>query len=262
MRNRIVPLVLAALLILPAGYTQGFWAKKSFDKWSKAECAKLLEDSPWALTESSVNVVFETVNAGATGGGSLNEASRRANEDIRAEATGREASTEVRYTARLLSARPVREALVRQQQLDQKYDSMTPEQRQKFDAPAQAFLQQEFPEHIVVLMVFASNVVTRDRQMATYWQQQRLETVRENFQITGSAKRIVRPVAFAPPPPGSNQMQVSFPRTVNGEPIIGPEDNAMVLEFQPPPVGNETSSKKIKLEFKVKKMVVDGKVVY
>jgi hypothetical protein len=262
MTNRVAALALAALLLPVPGSAQGFWAKKPFDQWSKNDCKKMLEDSPWALTESSVNVVFETVAGTGGGGGSLNEASRRANEDIRTEATGREANTEVRYTARLLSALPVRQALVRQQQLEQKYDSMTPEQKQKFDQQAQAFLQQQFPEHIVVLVAFSSNVVTRDRQMATYWQQQRLETVRENFQITGSAKRIVRPVAFTPPSPGANQMQLVFPRTVDGEPLVGPEDNSLVLEFTPPPVGNETSAKKIKLEFKVKKMLLDGKLVY
>lgn len=109
---------------------------KPYNKWSKDESIKIVTDSPWAKTYQS------------------NEASSAASQRL----VGREQSQSVnsggsnpgsvaRYLGpspvaiRLFSAMPVRQALIRIQQIDAGYDKMKEVEKTSFDAGRAKFLE-------------------------------------------------------------------------------------------------------------------------
>src|SRR5438105_486663 len=127
MRVRVLMLVVAAAA--PMVLAQEFWEQKPYTKWTKAETEKMLQNSPWAqhttLSKVTSNMAgISTGVKGVTGVGAVAQ---------NAEAERSENPTLI-YTAQLRSARPIRQAVVRQRQLQEGYDSMSPQQREALDA--------------------------------------------------------------------------------------------------------------------------------
>lgn len=55
--------------------------------------------------------------------------------------------------------------------------------------------------------------------------------------------------------------QLLFPRQQEGRPLVGPQDKALWLEFAHPNIRAQGGSR-VLIEFKVKKMLMQGTVVY
>jgi hypothetical protein len=92
-------------------------AEKPWVEWSKKDVQKMLEDSPWAQvqndTDNSQIMFSPTSAAGVNGAGSTSNDSSRLGQG----ATNQ--SVNVKFFVRLFSARPIRQALVRQMTLQQ-----------------------------------------------------------------------------------------------------------------------------------------------
>lgn len=100
------------MCVLSTFLATGVAAQKQFKpwtEWTKADVEKLLNDSPWAQTqvETDTSEMFYTPTTLAGAGDS---ASRR-------EQGATNQATNVKFRIRWLSAKPIREALVRQEQL-------------------------------------------------------------------------------------------------------------------------------------------------
>ena len=82
---------------------------KPWTEWSKSDVEKILNDSPWGQTqiETDTSEMFFTPTTQAGGGDS---SSRR-------EQGATNQATSIKFRIRWLSAKPIREALVRQEQL-------------------------------------------------------------------------------------------------------------------------------------------------
>ena len=106
-------LILAAVatIVSLTARGEGFWEKKGWKEWSKDDVRKMLQDSPWAKKYSTGKSIVSRGLPSETGA-----AQRGAAGDDREE---------IVYYVELMSALPVREALVRQEQLNKKYDKMT-----------------------------------------------------------------------------------------------------------------------------------------
>ena len=267
MRNRLLVLILLMFFVVALA-AQDFVFKKPFSQWSAKDAKKVLEDSAWTDKESLVEPQFVPVNvtsggSGASagsgtfpGGGGVataDPASGRS-DATGGEATGRESSLETWYRAQIRSALPIRQAMVRQAQLEQKYDKMTAEQKASFDAQAAKLLNTQFHEHIVISIAYGSNVQVRDNELARFWQTRGVAEATNDFSLIGSGGRIVRPIAAQATPGAGREFQVVFPRTLNGEPLVGPDDNELVLEFTAPEIQTQKATR-IRLSFKVKKML-------
>jgi hypothetical protein len=100
---RCLSLVLAVSIPNSIILGQEFWRNKSYRNWTKEDIIRLISDSPWAQVRE---VEADTTNTG----GSLPN-----------------------VTVRLRSARPIREALVRLRQIEERYDEMDNQQRSEFD---------------------------------------------------------------------------------------------------------------------------------
>jgi len=144
-----------------------FWQKKDYRQWSERECRKLLENSPWARSYIVSQVLIEPLETPGT---------ERA----------REPNPRIEYQVQFRSARPIRQALARLAQINQKYDQMPPEQQQAFDRKAEEFLAASFPDTVILHVGYSSNVQVDDRDLARHWQIQTTEMLKNFVYLIGS----------------------------------------------------------------------------
>ena len=234
-------------LLLLAGFSTGFgadfWEKKNYKEWSQKECSKMLEDSPWAKTFAltSVQIMQSSGRDGATMGG--------------------EQQPYIKYLVQFRSATPVRQALVRQMQIAQKYDSLPPEQKQQFDNNAEAFLSGSMADAVIVQVKYTTNSQPNDLELARHWQSQTADLLKNSVYLIGSKGDKVPVAQYAAAPGGQREFQFIFPRQVYGKTVVGPGDKSLKLEFPYPIIGNMGDGRAF-LEFKVEKLTFQGNITY
>jgi hypothetical protein len=241
-----------------------FWVKKDWTKWSKDECNKILQDSPWTKqwTKSIVNLRSSMP-------GSSNPLSE-------GESAGAEKAPEVHYYVQLRSSVPVREAAVRLQQI-QGYANMTNDQKKEFDTRAADYIGRSYDDVILVHVDYGSNVQTFERDMANYWKTIREDSVPVDFYLINDRGDRVSPARFVSPKNGSYAFDLTFPRLKNNEPVVHDGDKSLSIQFVNPAVGKQpatggnpattqqdTSSdtfgrERVLIQFKLDKMVINGK---
>jgi|GEM_PF-4826664 len=207
-------------------FAQGPWAKKDWKQWSKEECKKVMEDSPWAYTYKE-----EQAQSSQGAGGLLSTSS-----GTRADAT-----IETHYTVQFRSALPIRQAFVRQMLIDNKFDKSEEPVKQGLLKQTQPFLDRVYDDSIVVHVIYGSNVDQYVPEMMTYWQTHFPSgTVPQDaFLNTPSFKKIA-PIKFISPRGSAPEFELIFPRMVDGKPVIGPNDKLVSVEFVTPSVGMST----------------------
>ncbi len=267
MRGRRVILVfLTFFLAATSALAQEFWDKKDYTQWSKQDCKRMLENSPWAGRHDIVVALSSAQGYSASGG---------------------ESSEQTSYIFHLVSALPIRQAMVRQTMIERKYDKMSAADKKTFDENTEKFLGAEFPDNVVVRVVFVSNIPNTQRTLMQFWQQQTLESVKDSTFLIGPNKQKIPPLSFSVAH-GGNEFQFIFPRKVNGEPIIGPSDKTVGFEMNIRPglsqytmattnaadPGNRSRGgtsalpsgggdrERILMEFKVSKMMYHGQLVF
>ncbi len=242
-----LPKILGICLLLTAGAAAclgaDFWEKKQYKEWSQRDCAKMLEDSPWAktLTLTKVEIMAQETAANATMG------------------SGQQPY--VKYQAHFRSAAPIRQAMVRQMQIAQKYDSLPPEQKQEFDKKVEEFLAAGSPDAVIVHVIYMANSQTNELELARHWQSRTTDTLKNSVYLI-SSKGVRVPLAqYAVAQGGQHEFQFIFPRQYEGKPILGPEDKSLKLEFAYPVVDTMGDGRAF-MEFKVQKMSFGGKTEF
>jgi len=234
-------LLLALLCSGVAAQSGDFWQQKEYKKWDERECRKILDNSPWSQIYTTNAVLIEDLATRSTD-------------------RAREANPKIEYQVQFRSAQPVRQAMVRLSQIAQKYDSLTAEQKQAFDASADQFLNKSFADSVVVYVAFKSNVQNYERDLIAFWQRQVPDDVKSYIFLTGAKGEKVTPVKYTLTE-GGRAFQLTFPRQVKGKPLAALDDDNMRLVFPQPRIG-EIKAEQLVIEFKVKKMKVKDEVVY
>jgi hypothetical protein len=232
-----LPVVLLAATIDVAG--SDFWEKKEYKEWSQKDCAKLLQDSPWAkkLELTSVQVMDNDSNRTSTDG----------------------MQPYVRYWIQFRSALPIRQAMVRQGQIANKYESLSPEQKQAFDKRADALLEGFPADSVIVFVQYETNDRNRDQELARYWQSKTTELLKNQVYLTAGDTKV--PIAaFAVGQGAERWFQFVFPREAQGKPILDPKDKSIKLEFTYPAMG--LGSGQAFQEFKTQKMIFNGNIAF
>jgi hypothetical protein len=234
MRRRIpIALITATLLAALTVQASDFWIAKKWNQWSKDDCERLLADSPWA----------HTWRGGGPDG------------------------TQLAYAVQFRSALPLREALVRQIQFDQKYDKMTDAQRTAFDAQATQMLNRNYDDVILIHVDFSKATVASFLQGNLNSNRLDVDTWTTSL-VTEDGTRIA-PIRFDTK--RNYTFDVIFPRMKNGVPLIKDVERHLSFQFQSPlltgvaVVGNTdptVAGRRIGVEFDVTKMVVEGKPSY
>jgi hypothetical protein len=199
-----------------------FWQKKDYNQWSKKECETLLSDSPWAKT-------FRTGYSS--------------------------------YAVQLRSALPIRQAVIRQLQIEEKYESLSAERRLDFDKRAENLLSRQlFTENIVVRLTGA---------IFTYRMPAPPEEFRHTVSLITSSNEKIPPLQYLRLVDGFDFL---FPRQYKGRLLVDPSSKFLRFEF--PYSGVTASSPDFNtksglwgagvalIEFRVGKMLVNGRLTY
>ncbi len=260
--------IFAAVIILfsfvvGSASAQQFWEKKDYRQWSRNDCRKLLEESPWSVKHEESVSSFSTTGRSGTG------------------TTDGSVSEYYRYIMQLRSVMPVRQAVVRCAQFDNGYDKMPAEQKQMFDQRVAAFLAAPPADVILLHVMYESNKTDTDRKMFDFWLKQSLATLKDKvFLITPSGERIA-PTKFSVLPDPGREFEFEFPRVVDGKPLITAGDKSLRFEMTidrsaaststagatgrsgRAAIGdNVTGTSIVSAEFKTPKMLYKGELVF
>lgn len=232
-----------------------FWNQKDFRHWSQKEVQKLLEDSPWSKKCY--------VNAESQSWGSVEPR------------TGRTQT----YIVQLRSAKPIQHAIVRQIQIDPKYDTLPPLKNKVRD-----YLSVTNPDEVIAHISFSSN--PPDVDFIRYWQTQSIGTLKDYvFLVVKKGvkipiKRFVLKDDFPQlEQTGTIEFEFIFPRSFEGREILVAGDKMLKLQFIYP-IGHAIvdfnqrnlnprysvvggfSIDRIIVEFNAEKMKFQGKLTY
>jgi len=262
--RRTLGLFVGVVLLASVAAAADFWDKKKFTQWNEKEVQKMLANSPWVRShiESEVHIdplerpsLSAEVPQGETGAG----AAPTGDSDVGLRA--REQNPRLTYQLQIRSALPVRQALVRRAQLQQDYERLPLEQRQIFDQKSERFLAEDFADRVVIFVTFDSNIDFDKRECARYWQKQSTETLKNSVYLLGPKGRKAELQAFLLAGESGQTFQLTFPRMLDGEPLAGPEDKSLQLEFIHPGIRGK-EERRVLVEFKIKNMLLDGQLEY
>jgi hypothetical protein len=226
---RTAPLLTIFLVLSLTATAADYWVKKPYQNWSAEETQRMLEDSPWA-TSFTVNGLQNVVGQGANPRGEMEE------------------NPTIIYTIQFRSAKPIREAQVRTQQLNVHYDKMSTDQKTAFDANASKFLDAAFTDRVLVSVTFHSNVQNYESELRTYWTDQSAAKLSMKvFLNTGTDRISLTNYSFK-----DDTFQFTFPR-----PKDLPPDGKISVEFVHPKI-ERIGEQRILQVFPLKKMLVDG----
>jgi hypothetical protein len=229
-RMRTPPFLAVFLLAAIAVQASDFWVSKDWKQWSKDDCEKLLSDSPWAHIW------------------------RR----------GDAAGDQFVFSVQLRSALPIRQAIVRQLQIQQKYDKLDEAKRSEFDAKANQILNRSYDNAILVHVEFYKGLLgpvllgdlkrlpkeldEMDVTLVTN-DQSRIKANRVDLSKTEAAFGAVFPRSSADGAPALKEGQAHF-----WVQFVRPA--ALGIDQRTYPGGP------VEIEFDLTKMIADGKLMY
>jgi hypothetical protein len=164
----------------------------------------------------------------------------------------------IEYIAQLRSARPIREALVRQLQIAANYDRMQPAQKQAFDKQANQYLEQDFGSYVVVHINFTSNTDAVTKQLAQQWGSTLPAKVKDGTLLLSSSGDQVRFENYSPPEKGTQEFELYFPKSWEGKPTAVESDKRIQVQLP----GVAFREVRIEIDFDLKKMKYRGNLEY
>lgn len=259
MLRRFVAMAIVALAaVVFVVRADDFWEKKPWTEWSKGDTEKLLHDSPWAKkwklemnnTAGHLPSVTGSVGSVASAGGAGAGAAQ--------DTMGGE-SNSITYYIQLRSSMPVREAVVRQKQIQQKYDKMNEADKKKFDSQMEQTLKGS-EDAIEVHLTFETGNQRFAQALTKYWGSLPEGAVPEGVYLVVDGGSPVAPLTYAPPPPkgATTEFDLTFPRMMNNQPVIGASAKSIKLMFPHPAIG-EYPAQTATVEYKMDRMLWEGK---
>ncbi len=211
-----------------------------FNKWSLDKAVKVLNDSPWARQETFTRVI-RGVGSGISG----------------------EKEIYNTFYVRFLSARPIREAYARIQQIQHGYDGMSPEERMRFDAIQSPNLDLNVSKYIVLTVSFRSNDPNEESSVRRFFQSETVETLRTKAFLSTPTCPQVEIVAYFPQKEESVGAKLVFPREYDGLPVITKECSSISLELlDVPGTGSgPRNDSRLRTTFEVESMIIDGRII-
>jgi hypothetical protein len=246
MRRRYAAGILAvfALAVLTVS-ADDFWVKKSWKEWTANDCKKLLEDSPWAKRVLVENETDLGHVPSATQGASADKASAGLNVG----------AGEINYVVQIRSAAPIKQALIRQQQITKGYDKMSDADKKAFDTQMEQMYSVP-GDPIIVHVRYYGNRDALTMYLNNAWSSLPADTVpADMIMITSNGAKVV-PLTYLADAGGGPEFDLTFPRTSFASGL-----KSFKLQIPNPALG-DFGSKKVMAEFKTDKMTFDGKMAF
>lgn len=259
MKSRIAALAICVFCLSLTVFAQKI-TEKPFEKWSKDEAMKIISNPPWADQYQSTSGLVVASR----------QQQSREQADTRLSGSNRGSSsrflTPPPIVIRLHSALPVRQAMVRLQQIQAGYDKMNEEQRNKFDESTKNFLNCSICQnyYVVTLTKF------RDASLGTVddgiFQTLKYEDLKDKIWLI-TDKNEKRELAQFTPPKGSGDSAVFFfkRKDETGAPLLTTENKQLKFVFANELLDNNNAYSALiprAFEFKVSKLIVDNKVEF
>lgn len=240
-----------ALIMICAVTVSAQLDKKPYSEWSEKESLKVLNDSAWGQTQSLVDT------------------SRMFDRDRRlSQGQSRIADvTQVDFRIRFLSAKPVRQAICRYLEIQQKN-----EMSDQMASQLKAFAGADFPDYIIItVLVEATSPSNEFRQaVATLDKLTTGDLTNNTYLVTKNGQKIFLK-EYQPPRKDGLGARFIFPRLVEGKPFLVPDSGEvqffselgglMVLDIRE----GATMQRKpvhLNMRYKVKDMMFKGKLEY
>jgi len=255
--THICVLVFALVTTLPV-FGQKY-LQKSYKEWTKDEAMKVISDYPWANQYQSER------------GLDANAKLRQAREQSDTRLTGLERGNEgaqgipVPIVVRLFSAMPIRQAMVRLQQIDAGYDKMNSDDKAKFDSGKAGFLECKICKdyYVVTLTKFKDSSTNVTNGL---FQTLKAADLKGKVWLENDKGERREFTEFTPPKNETDQAIFFFKRTDDaGQPFFTANDKMIKMMFSNElrENSNEYSLLIPRLfEFKVPKMVAEGQLLF
>ncbi|HLL76531.1 MAG TPA: hypothetical protein VK421_14860 [Pyrinomonadaceae bacterium] len=205
------------------------WLGKPYQQWTKGEVQKVLSDSPWARTVMQSGPV---VSVGGNAAGTSDKV----------------------YVAQLRSAMPVRHALLRLRQLNEKYDSMSDKKKAEFDERNRPLVEcPACAENYVVSLIPPTSAV--NTRTVT------LPAMKPHVRLLDERGRKRELVHFTPAKGPGQEIIFFFPRLdERGEPLVTPASKKLIFTIDTNVLGLDATT--TRFEFDLPKMIRDGRVEF
>jgi hypothetical protein len=227
---------LFALLFPFIAFSATSWTTlEPFHEWSLDRAVKVLNDSPWARKETFTRVI-RGVGSGISG----------------------EKEIYNTFYVRFLSARPVREAYARVQQIQHGYYKMSPVDKGRFETAQQPNLNLDVSKWIVVSVSFRSNDPNEESSVRHFFQRETVETLKNKVFLSTPLHSQIELSAYFPQQEESVGAKFVFRREIDGVPILSKDCQQVTLELLDVP-GTDS---RLCSTFDVKPMIVGDQLVF
>jgi hypothetical protein len=228
-------LLVLAVALLSGGQASAQWDKRPYREWSDKEVHNLLDNSPWAQTQTSTDTshMFDTGRAVAS------------NERREVEVP------ETKFHIRLFSAKPVRQATARLIEIQRKGEIS-----KQLAAQLEGLANGSFPDYIIVTVVM--EVAKSGSQMgaaASLLDRQTTAQLKSDTFLSLKGKRLFL-VEYQPPRPDGLGARFIFPRLVDGKPFISEAEGELVFH------SSLNNGPELSTRFKTKDMMFNGTLEY
>jgi hypothetical protein len=221
-----------ALIAISSLCLSAQWNKKPYTEWSEKEATKVLNDSPWGQTQALTDTSHMTGQARASSGQS------RVAEVFN-----------VNLRIRFLSAKPIRQAISHLMEMKNR-ESMSAQMA----AQLKAFATADFPDYIVVTVTSESDKASGllQQTQAAFYKFTTSELKNNTYLQAGGQRVFIK--EYQPPGKDGLGARYIFPRLVEGKPFVTPDTSDVLFSSEP------EGAAALKMRYKVKDMMVDGKL--
>ncbi|HEX9629490.1 MAG TPA: hypothetical protein VF961_05685 [Pyrinomonadaceae bacterium] len=236
-------------------FAQNELPKKPFPEWSRSEAEAVINNSPWAK-QQELRIKFEKETQVAAG--SYSGVSSAAAAQSQTEVTS-QIPVDFIFVARLRSALPVRQALVRLKALETDVNKMTDQQRAAYDTQIKGLL--ECPacgaNYVVTLSSRSKSNPGADAVFATF-KGGRLADLQRYVYLANERGERRSLVHFVPPKAPGEEAVFFFPRTdEKGAPLLTLASKQLLINLTDNQANSITNFK-----IDVTKLVLNGKVEF
>lgn len=222
------------LLILGASgfvFAQNDWEKTPYQNWTKDTVKMVLNESPWVQTKDFSQPAIQTAQIG----------------------TVMMYGTPARILLR--SALTVRQALLRERQLDEKYDKKSDADKKAFDAKNSALIDCPACKDYYVVTVSYAYLSMENK----YY----LDDKKKYVYLSNEAGNKRELVEFAVVAQRNPEIAFFFPRrNEKGEDLLTSKSTKLIFNFEPKGLDEKSVFPFKKVEFDVSKMIKDGVVIF
>src|ERR1700752_3673898 len=234
--------------------------KELWPKWDKGKVNKMLNSSPWAQrqtdTDTSQMTYSPTTNTGtssigrstsSTAGGGATNVGREVQGD-RSDSGASNQAMSVNYHVRFLSAKPIRQALARMIEIQDKDNKGVREQ-------LGPFVERDFSDYIVVSIVFDATDNRAAGPVLQAFGSATTGTLKNQSYLERSDGKRLFIMDYKPPINDGLGAKFVFPRQVDGQPFL--TDSGDVRFF-----AQLNSKITLSTKYKLHDMMYEGKLEY